>query len=216
MLALTSNASNYSGGTTLQAGILQSGSNAALGTGALTVNGGVLDLNGYSISVGSLSGNGGLITRQQHRLGHQYAQRRPDLRRYVRRRDRGRAATRLLALSKSGTSTLTLSGDNAYTGGTSVGTAGAVLAVGLERHHPVGPPTAASNRELPGGQPVPGFRHRGEQRVLSAALSTADWGLGPHNFVATLTGGNPSSITVNNVYRSAAPERSGQLRPGST
>ena len=28
----------------------------------MTVNGGVLDLNGYSISVGSLSGNGGFIT----------------------------------------------------------------------------------------------------------------------------------------------------------
>ncbi len=60
MLTL-SGSSNYGGGTTIQAGTLQLGSNAALGagTGSLVVNlGGLLDLNGFSAGVGALNGGG--------------------------------------------------------------------------------------------------------------------------------------------------------------
>jgi autotransporter-associated beta strand protein len=55
----------YSGGTTVSAGILQlgTGDNSALGstTNSLTVNGGDLDLNSNSVTVGAFSGSGGSV-----------------------------------------------------------------------------------------------------------------------------------------------------------
>ena len=61
-LMAVSAANTYSGGTTIQAGTLQlAGTAATLGanTGALAVSSGAtLDLNGYSVGVGLLSGNG--------------------------------------------------------------------------------------------------------------------------------------------------------------
>jgi len=60
-----SGANNYNGGTTLTSGTLQLGNTSALGatTGALAVNGGTLDLHGFSPTVGVLSGSsGGRIT----------------------------------------------------------------------------------------------------------------------------------------------------------
>jgi fibronectin-binding autotransporter adhesin len=58
------NANSYTGGTTINAGTVVVGNTMALGstTGALTLGGGMLDLNGNNISVGSLSGNAGTIT----------------------------------------------------------------------------------------------------------------------------------------------------------
>ena len=58
-LVLTGN-NSYSGGTTIAAGLLQLGSTSALGsaTGPLSVAGGLLDLHGYSLSVGALNGGG--------------------------------------------------------------------------------------------------------------------------------------------------------------
>jgi fibronectin-binding autotransporter adhesin len=51
---------SYTGGTTISAGTLQLGSAGALPTGqAVTINGGALDLNGNSASIGSLSGTSG-------------------------------------------------------------------------------------------------------------------------------------------------------------
>ncbi len=56
-------AANSYNGTTLQAGTVQLGNNAALGanTGTLTVNGGLVDLHGFSPAVVALSGSGGVI-----------------------------------------------------------------------------------------------------------------------------------------------------------
>jgi fibronectin-binding autotransporter adhesin len=55
----------YSGGTQINAGVLALGNGSALGStsGALAVNGGTLDLRGFGLAVGALSGSaGGLIT----------------------------------------------------------------------------------------------------------------------------------------------------------
>jgi len=60
---LLSGANGYTGGTTITAGTLRAGSGTALGTGALAVNAGGLDLNGQSLAIGTLSGSsGGVIT----------------------------------------------------------------------------------------------------------------------------------------------------------
>ena len=57
---LTGTASNYSGGTDIEAGTLKVASATALGNtnGSLTVNGGGLDLNDQSITVGAFNGDG--------------------------------------------------------------------------------------------------------------------------------------------------------------
>ncbi len=50
----------YTGGTTINAGLLQAGNNSALGanTAAMAVNGGTLDVHGYDLNVGPLTGTG--------------------------------------------------------------------------------------------------------------------------------------------------------------
>ena len=121
-----SGSNTYSGGTTVSAGILQLGSTAALPAGqALTVNGGTLDLNGFSQSVGALNGCGRNHPKQR-RGGHLDRRRR---RRQLRRSTaRFKMAAGGVALSKTGPGVLTLYGNNTYTGGTSL-TAGE-LAIG--------------------------------------------------------------------------------------
>ncbi len=56
-------ANTYSGGTTISAGTVKLGGQGALGNAAamLTMNGGALDLNGFSPTVGSFSGVGGTV-----------------------------------------------------------------------------------------------------------------------------------------------------------
>jgi fibronectin-binding autotransporter adhesin len=56
-------ANTYSGGTTVSAGTLRFGDDAALGatTGSLTLNGGTLDLNGHSVSISAFNGAGGAV-----------------------------------------------------------------------------------------------------------------------------------------------------------
>ena len=61
MTLALSGANDYTGGTTLAVGTLKLASASALGVGSVTVNGGVLDLNGTSATVGSLGGAGGVI-----------------------------------------------------------------------------------------------------------------------------------------------------------
>ena len=62
-LHVFSGTNTYSGGTTLEDGTLQLGNNSALGStsAALTVNGGLLNINNYTVSVGNLTGTGGTI-----------------------------------------------------------------------------------------------------------------------------------------------------------
>ena len=57
---ILSGTNTYSGGTTINAGIVQAGNNSALGasSAALAVNGGEFDVHGYSVNVGQLSGTG--------------------------------------------------------------------------------------------------------------------------------------------------------------
>ncbi len=56
-------ANSYSGGTTISAGTVKLGGQGALGNTAapLNINGGVLDLNGFSPTVGYIQGSGGTV-----------------------------------------------------------------------------------------------------------------------------------------------------------
>jgi len=104
-------ANTWTGATTVDAGTLQLGQAAALPNATvLTVNGGTLDLNGFSRTVTSLSGTGGAITLGAGTLTVNQAA----------------AGTFAGAISgsgglvKNGATTLTLTGANGYSGGTTV------------------------------------------------------------------------------------------------
>jgi len=113
---LLSGSSSYSGGTTLTSGSLAVGNANALGNGSLAVNGGVLDLNGQSLSVGTLSGSSaGVITsavagatlRVNQSLDASFA-------------GGIRDGAGVVSLTKSGTGILYMSGSNSYSGTTTV------------------------------------------------------------------------------------------------
>ena len=107
---LTAN-NTYTGGTLVNAGMLQLGAGASLAaTGALTVNGGVFNLNGNNQTVGALAGTGGAIALGSGTL------------------TAGDASNTTLAAAISGTGgfikqgsgAITLTGASGYTGATLV------------------------------------------------------------------------------------------------
>ena len=104
---LTAN-NTYTGGTLVNAGMLQLGAGASLAAaGALTVNGGVFNLNGNNQTVGALAGTGGAIALGSGTL------------------TAGDASNTTLAAAisgsggfvKQGSGALTLSGASSFTGG---------------------------------------------------------------------------------------------------
>jgi autotransporter-associated beta strand protein len=115
-----SGADSYSGGTTITGGTLQLSRFSALGaaTGNLTVDGGTVDLDGHGVSVGELTGSsGGLITDSVYRSSVTLTTQISANVTYAGMLTDG-AGT--LALIKNGTWTLTLSGANNYSGGTTI------------------------------------------------------------------------------------------------
>jgi fibronectin-binding autotransporter adhesin len=107
----------YSDGTVVAAGVLQLGNSAALGSGALAANGGMLDLAGFSVTVPSFSGAAGVVTNSAGGLSTLTVT---------------QTGTTLfggtivdgggkLALKLLGNGRLTLGGANTYTGGTTIG-----------------------------------------------------------------------------------------------
>jgi len=120
VLGNATTASTYTGGTILTAGTIKAASSTALGSsqGVLTMSAGsTLDLNGYSVGVGALSGTGtidntaagfsGILTVGNGDASGSFTG--------VIKNTAG-----TLALTKLGAGTLTLSGTNTYSGGTTL------------------------------------------------------------------------------------------------
>jgi fibronectin-binding autotransporter adhesin len=120
---------SYAGGTTLTAGTLTLGSTTALGStsGTLAVNGGTLDLNGNSQTAGTLSGSGGTITNNSSSANATLTTSNAGNSSYAGILSDGTNG-KTLGLAKGGSGTLTLSGSNAYSGGTSI--TGGILQLG--------------------------------------------------------------------------------------
>jgi uncharacterized protein with beta-barrel porin domain len=117
-------AQSYTGGTTVNAGVLRLGAGGSLAaTGALAVNGGSFDLNGHAQTIGALSGTGGSVTLGTGTLTVNQAA--------------GTSYAGTLggtgALVKQGGGSLVLNGGSAgFAGATTVG--GGTLVVGDEAH----------------------------------------------------------------------------------
>lgn len=120
-----SGANTYLGGTTVNLGTLKLGAANALGgdigyNGALTVNGGKMDINGVgNLAIGSLAGSGGVITDDGLQVGASVlstATATSSL--FAGSINDG--AWRTLALFKEGAGTLSLSGNSTYSGITNV------------------------------------------------------------------------------------------------
>jgi fibronectin-binding autotransporter adhesin len=117
--------SSYNGTTIVSTGILRAGSTTGFSpSSAFTVNS-VLDLNGFSNSVGSLAGTGSVtntggttatLTAGADNTSTTFSGVLQD------------GSTASLGLTKVGTGTLTLSGGNTYTGGTTI--SGGILQIG--------------------------------------------------------------------------------------
>ncbi len=127
-------ANSYTGGTTLAGtagSILRLGSNTALGdaTNSLTMSAGnTLDLNGNSINTGSLSGTG-VITNTSTTTAATITVGNDDGTSTFSGVIQNGAQS--VALVKAGSGALTLTGNNSYSGGTTLaGTTGSVLRVG--------------------------------------------------------------------------------------
>ena len=120
LMLTSSNA--YSGGTTLGNGILQLGNAAALGanTAALIVNGGTVDLNSYSATIGPLSGlPAGVITDSSGSSGTTtLAVNVPGTSTYPGAIVDGPA--RAVAFTQNGPGMLIFSGNSSYSGSTTV------------------------------------------------------------------------------------------------
>jgi autotransporter-associated beta strand protein len=121
-LILANTGNSYAGGTTVASGTLQLGASGVLGstTAPLTVNtGGTLDLNGYGLAVGKLSGSGTITDNSggggQTTLSTTVASGTSSFSGTI-----AKGPTRDIALTKYGNGTLVLSGSNTYGGGTTI------------------------------------------------------------------------------------------------
>jgi outer membrane autotransporter protein len=118
---ILSGANTYSGGTIVSAGTLMAGSTTAFGSGRVSVaSGATLDINGFDVSIGSLSdvsGSGGIVTNGDSSIATLTAGSDNTSTTFSGVIQDGTDRT---ALAKVGSGTLTLTNTNTYTGPTTV------------------------------------------------------------------------------------------------
>ena len=155
---ILANANTYDGGTTVQAGMLQLGTATALGatSGALAVNGGLLNIQDQNVSVGNLTGTGGTIANNGsaartltigsgNGTGGIYQS-------VIANRTSGTTGT--VALTKTGNGTITLAGSNTYTGATLINGGGTLVITGATQATTAVTFAASSSLGLVIGSPV--------------------------------------------------------------
>jgi fibronectin-binding autotransporter adhesin len=132
-------------GTTVGSGSLVVGTGSALGTGPISTTGGVLDLDGYSPSTSSLSGNGGTIDNVTAGGGVTITANQTANSTFG-----GTIANTsgTVALVKTGAGNLTLAGTGTYDGGTTVLGGGGAITVTSSTALKAGSPVTIQN---PGG-----------------------------------------------------------------
>ncbi len=134
-LTLTDTGNNYTGGTIVQSGTLKANAAGVMGSssGALTVSGGTLDLNGVSHTAGAVTISGGTI-QSGTLTGSSYT---------------GEGGTVSAVLAGSGawtqtSGTTTLSGNNTYTGTTTIN--GGLLVITADNNLGAAPGSAVANQ----------------------------------------------------------------------
>ncbi len=167
---------NYSGGTTVSAGTLQMGNGSALGSssGNLTVNSGLLDLNGNNLSVGALGGTGGAISSST--AGSLTLTSNSTANSNFGGSLQDGSAT--LALTQQGTGTLTLSGANTNSGDTNINSGTLIISGSLK---------TTGNMNVNGGTILAGTGHVGNVSLNGGTLNPG------------LATGTVGTLTMNNL-----------------
>lgn len=202
---ILSGANTYSGGTTLQAGALQLGNAAALGAanGNLAVNGGVLNLAGFSPTVGRLSGSGGVITTLAAGTATLTTGGSADST-FAGSLQNG-ASGQVLALTKRGAGTLTLSGANTHTGATTVSAGGLRVTGSL-----AGPVSVATGATLSGSGSI-----QGAVSLASGAIHSPGAPAGVQTIGGVLSYANGARLRWTLPANSAAADAAGRVSAGS-
>lgn len=179
-----SGTNTYTGGTTVSAGTLTMGSSSALGStsGQLTVNGGTLNMANYNLTVGNLTGSGGVISGSSGNTTLTIGQGNTGGGDFQGSIQNGAAGTR--ALRKVGTATITLSGTNTYTGTTEVNNGKLVIGSGGSIHAN----SAVSVSDALGGSSTELVVNGTIHGTLNAATSTIVSGTGTIGGAATISG----------------------------
>ncbi len=200
-----SGANTYSGGTTLNSGTLRLGHASALGasTGNLAVNGGTLNLNAFSPTVGRLSGSGGVIANLA--AGTSTLTTNSSANSTFAGSLQNGASGQILALTKLGTGTLTLSGTNSYTGATTV-SAGGLHVIGSLASGSV---SVASGATLSGSGSI-----QGALTFAAGAVHAPGDPAGPQLVVGTLAYANGSRLRWTLPANSDGSVASGRVAAG--
>ena len=195
---ILSGSNSYTGGTTISSGTLWVLNANALGadSSSLAINVGTLDLSGYSVTVGTLSGsNGALITSSSTAVAVTFMANQSISGTYAGMIQNGSG---ILAMAKSGTGTLSLTASNGYTGGTTIKAGTLDLGPRAIIKHASAPMTVgdlgADNGllSISGGTVISAGGVLGNQpgSVGAATISDGNW----NNSTSLLVGGSGSGI----------------------
>jgi autotransporter-associated beta strand protein/T5SS/PEP-CTERM-associated repeat protein len=214
------NANTYSGGTTLSGGTLQVNTGAAIGSGALTFDGGTLRAGAVLITASNaitLASRGGTIDTVVADVGL------------------SGAITGAGSLTKLGSGTLTLNGNNTYTGATNIDAGTLVAAVGnaigdqsavtvaagatfaLSASETIGSLAGAGSVGTNGSDPrTLTTGGNGASTVFSGVMSNVAPGFaGPGVFSLVKDGAGTLALTGTNTYTGTTTVNGGTLQLGN-